>query len=343
MANPITFIGRVESDPMRIPTAASMSRGEQEPFDRVLRDTVANDEPVQRVDPRNSEQPEVVDVDDATQDVDVDDVPRERAATDEDAPVGDDGDAPSEDASVEPDADVTESIRRGEPERQETAGKGSDSPRTSSQNSEQLIAATLQSSQPKNAAPIGVAQQAAAQTANAARGAEPAIRGAGTLESAGQAAPKAQRAAAGYGTRNAASAQLLEQARDSVFKQILMKLKDDGGEMRVRLQPPELGELDLRLTVEGGNRLSLAIGAERPDMVQLLQRHLEELKQTLQQNGMEITGAEVQTRSEFERGNGADGRQGGAASGGENDHAEDAASAPRSRGYITAEGLDFWA
>src|SRR5690606_25045264 len=83
--------------------------------------------------------------------------------------------------------------------------------------------------------------------------------------------------AASYRTTAPAGAELLEHARDSVFKQILLQLQPDGGERRLRLEPPDLGELDLRLLVENGNRLSLAIAAERADLAQLLQKHLAEL------------------------------------------------------------------
>jgi flagellar hook-length control protein FliK len=134
---------------------------------------------------------------------------------------------------------------------------------------------------------------------------------------------------------------MLEQARDSVFKQILMKLNGDGGEMRLRLEPPDLGELDLRLVVEHGNKLSLTIGAERPDLAQLLQRHLDELKQTLQAAGLEVTSAQVETR---EHGGSREWRD-QPASGGQRSHDDQAESAPqmlRRAGYVTAEGLDFW-
>jgi len=146
-------------------------------------------------------------------------------------------------------------------------------------------------------------------------------------------------ATAGYRTSEAASAQLLEQARDSVFKQILLKLNPEGGEMRVRLDPPELGELDLHMIVEGGNKLSLSIGAERADLTQLIQRHLDELKQTLERAGLHVTDAQVHTRGEGSHSrHGRDEQRPG--SDGETDRDTDIR--PRSGGYVTAEGLDFW-
>ncbi|MBX3463716.1 MAG: flagellar hook-length control protein FliK, partial [Planctomycetes bacterium] len=154
---------------------------------------------------------------------------------------------------------------------------------------------------------------------------------------------RAAAVAPGYRTTDAAAAERLEQARDSVFKQILVQLTADGGEMRVRLQPPELGELDLRLVVEDGNRLTLTIAAERADLTQLLQKHLDQLKQTLQASGLQVADAQV-----HQRGAGGAGEQAGfgprqrrhAA------NAEPIAPAPFAapgRGWISAAGLDFWA
>ena len=60
-------------------------------------------------------------------------------------------------------------------------------------------------------------------------------------------------------------------------------------------------------------------------------------------NGLEVTGAEVQTRDDFERQQNASDADGDATTDAQDDFAEDAATAPRNRGYITAEGLDFWA
>ncbi|MGC6489536.1 MAG: flagellar hook-length control protein FliK, partial [Planctomycetota bacterium] len=188
---------------------------------------------------------------------------------------------------------------------------------------------------------VGGAAQPQLQQPAPTRAGEPMIRGAGGAPLTDGATAKAANVQTGYATKSARSMQLLEQARDSIFQQILMKLTAGGGEMRMRLSPPDLGQLDLRMTVEGGNKLTLLIGAERSDMAQLLQRHIEELKGALQENGLEVTGAEVQTRDDFERQQAAD--DDGAPAHHTDDIAEDADSAPRARGYITADGLDFWA
>lgn len=150
-------------------------------------------------------------------------------------------------------------------------------------------------------------------------------------------------ATAGYRTWNAQSMQLLEQARDSVFKQILLKLGKDGGEMRLRLDPPEFGQLDLRLVVEQGNQLRLSIGAERPELQAWLQRHLDELKQSLQQAGLDVTHADVHAQTDASGGHASWQRDTSAFGGNAADDHEPAAPSLAAAGWTTAQGLDFWA
>lgn len=331
-------LGRVESDPMGIPIAASMQRGADNTFDRLLQDSVANEENNFESQPEQAEEAAIeselgTDIDD-----DETSLPRTERSANEQSDVTEDG-ALAE--TVDLDDDATESTQRGEPEQQaKTAGKGTDSPRSFTPSGEPLLAATLQaqnSGQPANA----TITQDQAQTANATRTVEPTMRGSTNATIGNKTAPKPADVQAAYSSRTAAQAQLLEQARDSVFKQIMMKLNSEGGEVRMRLEPPDLGQLDLRMTVESGNKLSLTLSADRQDINQMLHRHLEELKQALEQSGLQITGAEVQTRSEFESQQAQrDAANGDVAPG---DTADDADSAPQSRGYITAEGLDFWA
>lgn len=324
---------------MGIPIAASMRKGEDNTFDRLLQDSVANEEtPVDAEPQARTEQSEI-----ESELGNDNDTPAPRETDD----VGDDEQArdvaadETEDSVVDLDDDVTESIQRGEPEQQaKTAGKGTDSPRTSNPSSEPLLAAALNN---QNAGQNNnqVALQAQQQNANQTRTVEPTMRGSVNGTTTNKTAPKAANVQGAYSARSAAQAQLLEQARDSVFKQIMMKMNKEGGEVRMRLEPPELGQLDLRMTVESGNKLSLALSADRSDINQLLHRHLEELKQMLQANGLEVADAEVQTRSEFESQQAQSDAHNGDVAPGES--ADDAEIAPQPRGFITAEGLDFLA
>lgn len=342
MAIPYIQLGRVELDPMGVPVAASMQQDPAEQFEQLLRDSVT-DEPRDLADagPDAVEQ----EVDASPSDADLADVDDDARRSERDAEA-----TPEELDAADPEAlgeqvDVTDSLRRNDPEQTQNHQRPRVEPaaRGAAPAHEPLIAAAFHA-QHKSLQPLtGDATPPRPIQAAQGRSGEPLLRGAGSALLAHGSTAKSAHVQTGYATKSAHSMQLLEQARDSVFKQILMKLTEGGGEMRMRLAPPDLGQLDLRMTVEGGNKLTLVIAADRSDMAQLLQRHIEELKGTLQENGLEVTGAEVQTREDFERQQAADDATDDATPRHTDDFTEDAASAPQTRGYITADGLDFWA
>jgi flagellar hook-length control protein FliK len=344
-----TLHGRVEMDPMRVPLAASISAGRDDRFEQVLQETVAADEAVtpEPVAERVDEEPEpTTDATDGSERQSEE--PRDEQALGEgrtqaaEETTNPDGSAPVQAQQLVDDP------HRGEPVRQETAGKGADSPRTSSArpSSEPLLVAFVQHAAQQPAAPVAAAAARAVGAVGAVGAASAATgptRGVDGMQQRASESLRAQATVAGYRTSSAASAELLEQARDSVFKQILLQVTDGGGEMRVRLQPPEFGELDVRLVVENGNQLNLTIAAERADMTQLLQRHLDELKHSLQAAGLDVTGASVHTRGEGRHDGARDQRGQGSAFAGDTDEQTAATSTPRLGGYVSAEGLDFWA
>lgn len=358
-----TVNGRIEADPMAFPRAAHPAdRGDA--FANVLDAALGEAEGPGRVDPRTVEDRRVDDVDGDVP-ADADDL---AAAARDDASAtradhGDDAgfatlptDAGEVDATATADGNGTPGLTvadqsladRGNGARRE-AGEGEPTARAAARPSvEPLLAAVLHAGPVGQAAPAPIAVTGANGNATGAIGATRAVDAptpGAQLPALRPQTPLAGAAVTGsYRTNNAASAELLAQARDSVFQQILVKLGNDGGgEMRLVLQPPDLGQLDLRLVMDQGNRLSLTIAAERQDMAQLLQRHLDELKQTLQQAGLEVAGAQVQTRSEYERQRREQdaGPQGAVAA------AEPAPNgltdSTRARGFLRADGLDFWA
>ena len=325
---------------MAIPMAASMRTGEESPFDRMLRESVANESNDNGAPPQ--ERAEETPVDSGLENAS-DDVPDTREVADGDTePPADVHDEGAEPEAVDLGDDVTESVERGDSEQPtKSPTKTPDANRSTPVTSEPLIAATIQG-QNTGQQQLNAAGQNATQQAPTAKTVEPTIRGTGNAAIANNTKSNAPSVQGAYSAKSAAQAQLLEQARDSVFKQILMKLNSEGGEVRMRLEPPDLGQLDLRMTVEGGNKLSLTISADRQDINSLLQRHLDELKQTLQESGLEITGAEVQTRSEFEHQQAQrDAADGGFAS---NDTtSNDAETIPQPLGFTAGGGLDFLA
>ncbi|MFN9333801.1 MAG: flagellar hook-length control protein FliK [Planctomycetota bacterium] len=358
-----TVNGRIEADPMAFPRAAHPAdRGDA--FANVLDAALGEAEGPGRVDPRTVEDRRVDDVD---SDVPADADELAAAARDDASATradhGDDAgfatlptDAGEVDATATADGNGTPGLTvadqsladRGNAARRE-AGEGEPTARAAARPSvEPLLAAVLHAGPVGQAAPAPIAVTGANGNATGAIGATRAVDAptpGAQLPALRPQTPLAGAAVTGsYRTNNAASAELLAQARDSVFQQILVKLGNDGGgEMRLVLQPPDLGQLDLRLVMDQGNRLSLTIAAERQDMAQLLQRHLDELKQTLQQAGLDVAGAEVQTRSEYERQR----REQDAAPQGAVAAAEPAptgfSDSTRPRGFLRADGLDFWA
>jgi hypothetical protein len=134
--------GRVESDPMLIPAPLSLSTRPERGFDDVLRQVSRPDEP--RVEEAAKEPPpdEAPAAEGAQAPVE-ERAEREVAERQDEAPVESPSEAGAAD-DVAAEADVTTSISRGEPVRQETAGKGTDSPRTPSTIAEPLRIAVVQ-------------------------------------------------------------------------------------------------------------------------------------------------------------------------------------------------------
>lgn len=356
-----TVQGRIEADPMAFPRAAHPAdRGDA--FERVLDAALGEAEETARVDARHVEDRRVDDVDGEAP-ADADDLAAAQAAEPADRrdAAADDGLAtlPTDPGHADDAAAAGQTAGNQRVADQSLADRGSAPRRDQADAEPPLRGPGKPSVEPllaavRNAGPgLPQAPAAAIPAANggnavgaigAARAADAPTPGA-SLPGLRPQTPVAAAAVAGsYRTNNAASAELLAQARDSVFQQILVKLAGDGGgEMRLVLQPPDLGQLDLRLVMDQGNRLNLTIAAERQDMAQLLQRHLDELKQTLQQAGLEVAGAQVQTRSEYERQRREQdaGPQGAVAA------AEPAPNgltdSNRARGFLRADGLDFWA
>lgn len=140
--------------------------------------------------------------------------------------------------------------------------------------------------------------------------------------------------------------ELAEQARDSVFKQIAFRLSPEHGEMRMLLDPPELGQLDVRLTVDQAGKVTLNMLAERPELAVMLDKHMPELTRALAQSGLTVHQAAVEQQSQeqrrqtqWERESASGPAFGGIAT--DHDLASPAEELAR-RGFYSAEGFDFW-
>jgi flagellar hook-length control protein FliK len=81
-------------------------------------------------------------------------------------------------------------------------------------------------------------------------------------------------------------------ATRQVALQITRALDQDRTEIRIRLDPPELGEVDIQLEFRD-LRLSAAVSAERADTLDLLQRDSRSLARALREAGLELADADL--------------------------------------------------
>lgn len=157
----------------------------------------------------------------------------------------------------------------------------------------------------------------------------------------GSRAASTRGAAPTYRTFDLRAAEQLQRASDSMFKRIAMKLLPDGGQMRMRLDPPLLGQLDVNLVVEKGAVVLLSLAAERPELNGMLEKQIPELRQLLASEGFDVSQAEVCTH-EF----GASSRDHDRSTGQDmpEPRRSDATPAKPTRPVAwSADGLDFWA
>jgi hypothetical protein len=203
---------------------------------------------------------------------------------------------------------------------------------------------------PATAAPASAAAQPA--IAGTAHGSpaevQLAVASDGRAHAAGEAAaPSRGRAGAAHAAParfiDPRTLQAIESARESVFRQIALRVTPEGGEMRLLLDPPELGELDLQMVVEKGSAMRMVVVAERPEMASMIERHLDELRSALESQGITVTDASVHARDDHSARRqlfgGGDARRDDR--GVDGDQRTDA-SPSRRGGYISSEGLDFW-
>ena len=81
-------------------------------------------------------------------------------------------------------------------------------------------------------------------------------------------------------------------ATRQVALQITRALDQDRTEIRIRLDPPELGEVDIQLEFRD-LRLTAAVSAERSDTLELLQRDSRALTRALREAGLELADSDL--------------------------------------------------
>jgi flagellar hook-length control protein FliK len=75
---------------------------------------------------------------------------------------------------------------------------------------------------------------------------------------------------------------------DQVAVHIRQAVAGGDSVVRIRLQPIELGRIDVRLEIAEGGRLSAVVTAERPDTLELLMREARGLEKALEEAGLDV-------------------------------------------------------
>jgi hypothetical protein len=81
-------------------------------------------------------------------------------------------------------------------------------------------------------------------------------------------------------------------AVQQVARAVIEKLEQGGGEVRIRLDPPELGRVSIHVRIEG-DRVQVTVQAERADAMNLLRQHSLDLSTLLGSRGLNLTDVNV--------------------------------------------------
>ena len=81
-----------------------------------------------------------------------------------------------------------------------------------------------------------------------------------------------------------------------VASAVARRAEEGGGEVRLRLDPPELGHVDLHVRLHEGG-VTVDVRAERPEAARLLQDHHDQLSSLLSQQGLDLAGLNVSVGS----------------------------------------------
>ncbi len=119
------------------------------------------------------------------------------------------------------------------------------------------------------------------------------------LASAPQAASATQDSAPAREPR--ALPELPAQNETAIIREARLLRQAGGGQARIQLEPPQLGELQLRVAVTQKN-VTVSFVAEHAQIAELLARHLPELRQALEGMGLRIDNLELDARAANDEG-----------------------------------------
>ncbi len=338
----ITQFGRVELDPNRVPVPASVPRSTEPSFQDRLDTTNKRAEEPRRPERTRREEPAPAAVGDPQRPTRTRPPENgERAGVNRSQPLPYRGSQEEAQDGLPRSLETALPIRLHQGEAATTRSSGQPAPLVgvvrgqlspSTASSPQLSGQPIPTDVQAGAA---VAQRAGAQRTGQAL-ANAAVESATTPKES----VRSSRTQSGYRMLNKPAVQMAEAARDSVFRQVALRMNGEGGEMRILLDPPELGKLDLQMVVEKGGTVHLSLIAERPELALILEKHMAELRQTLQAQGLSIGNTDVRARDQGQEEQNSNERS---PRGEQRDEELGMTATAFGRGgYITAEGLDFW-
>ncbi len=134
--------------------------------------------------------------------------------------------------------------------------------------------------------------------AQAAPSVDPALMGEPAADVTREAAAEAARgergearadiARANTAAPHAASQRLAPQAAQTLAAQIARRAADGAKVFDIRLDPPELGRVEVKLEIRSGERVSAVLSAEKPEALAELQRSARDLERALNEAGLEL-------------------------------------------------------
>ncbi len=92
-----------------------------------------------------------------------------------------------------------------------------------------------------------------------------------------------------------------QQVFQQVQNGVLRSLSDGTKELTLRLDPPELGRVQLTISV-ANNEVSAVIRADSPEAGKVITEQLQQIREVLEQQGLKVQKLEVQTQLQEERG-----------------------------------------
>ena len=138
---------------------------------------------------------------------------------------------------------------------------------------------------------------------------------------------------------------VLDEVADAIMPQVVRGLatlvRDGMAEMRLQLQPADLGEIEMRVrTMDGVVRGQMMV--QHPEIKQLLESQIERLRDALQEQGLELQGFDVDVESDrqFNRFDQLPNRPRGAANSPASDAVEESISQPSGPVRLSAENGD---